>query len=90
MIISKKLDIHSIIHFVGSYAIAMTLSVFGLPLWAVAIMAIMLGVSWEILDELNLIFNRNISWLDSRGGDLTDIGVDVLGVLLAAGIIYAI
>jgi len=84
-----KLDIHSIIHFVGSYALAMTFFVWGVPLyWA---WAFGLGFAWELLDELNksdiLTFGGGVSWLDSRGWDSTDILVDGLGVVLAVGVL---
>ena len=84
-----RLDIHSIIHFVGSYALAMTFFVWGVPmywLWAFG-----LGVFWEGLDQWNHDFmadvGRGISWLDSRGADPIDITVDGLGVVLAVGVL---
>ena len=78
-----RLDIHSIIHFVGSYALAMTFFVWGVPLYW--LWAFGLGVLWEVFDGLyswawsHLI----ISWLDRRGADWVDILVDGLGVALA-------
>ena len=84
-----RLDIHSIIHFVGSYALAMTFFVWGVPmywLWAFG-----LGVAWELLDEFNKWcirdLNESIPWFDSRGWDSTDILVDGLGVALAVGVL---
>ena len=84
-----RLDVHSIIHFVGSYALAMTFFVWGVPmywLWAFG-----LGVAWELLDEFNKWdirdLGESISWLDSRGWDSTDIIVDGLGVALAVGVL---
>ncbi len=80
-----KLDIHSIIHFVGSYALAMTFFVWGVPmywLWAFG-----LGVLWEVYDEMNYRYDLNISFLDPSGADLGDIIVDGLGVALAVGVL---
>ena len=80
-----RLDIHSIIHFVGSYALTMTFFVWGVPLywlWAVG-----LGILWEWLDALNYLLDWEISWLDGRGGDWVDLLVDGLGVALAVGVV---
>ena len=82
-----RLDIHSIIHFVGSYALALTFFVWGVPmyyLWAFG-----LGVLWEVLDEIYFWVwpDIRISWLDKWGADPIDIIVDGLGVALAVGVL---
>jgi hypothetical protein len=75
-----RLDIHSIIHFVGSYALALTFFVWGVPLYWLWVFG--LGVAWELLDTF-----VDAPWLDSRGGDLIDLLVDGLGVALAVGVV---
>ncbi len=76
-----RLDIHSIIHFVGSYALAMTFFVWGVPqYWG---WAMVLGFLWEIFDHLNYWYELNIPFLDPRGADWVDVIVDYLGIALA-------
>ena len=76
-----RLDIHSIIHFIGSYALAMTFFVWGVPMYW--LIAFGLGVLWEFFDYVNSQMALPVSWLDRRGADWVDITVDGLGVALA-------
>ena len=84
MIFTKAFDIHSIIHFVGCYALVPTLmTIFGLSIgWAVQFTVIM-GICWETLDELNFYRTKKIWFLDPRGGDALDILTDAAGIILA-------
>ena len=84
MFFSKKLDIHSVIHFVGSYALVPTImALFGLNLVLSATIALVLGILWELFDEINFQKDLKISFLDPRGADLVDIFVDLSAILLA-------
>lgn len=79
-----SVDIHSIIHFVGCYALVPTLmTLFSLPISIAAILTIALAVCWEILDELNSIYMWKNRFLDPRGADIFDIIIDLAGILLA-------
>lgn len=81
---SRKVDIHSVIHFVGCYALVPTLmSMLGLSLISACLAVLLLGIWWECLDEGNSHNNWNIPFFDPRGGDYLDIIVDFGGVLLA-------
>ena len=83
-----RLDIHSIIHFVGSYALTLTFFIWPIPyywLWAIG-----LGVLWEAFDELNYQYELDIPFLDLRGADWVDITVDFLGVVLACVLILSL
>ena len=84
MIFTKKFDIHSIIHFLGCYSMVPTfMEAFKISaLWA-SIIAFILALGWEALDEFNKRKSLEIPFLDSRGGDYLDIIVDFVGVLLA-------
>ena len=80
-----KLDVHSIIHFVGSYALALTFYLLGF--YHYLLLAFGLGILWEVFDYLNKKWELDIAFLDPRGGDVIDIVVDFGGVLLALLII---
>ena len=91
-----KLDVHSIIHFVGSYALTLTFFIWPIPyywLWALG-----LGILWEVFDEINswiFVYWPDFSvswlgWLDRRGFDFVDVGVDFLGVVLACFLILSL
>ncbi len=82
----QKLDVHSMVHFVGCYALVPTLmALFGWEVVAAAVAAFTLGIVWETFDQLYFWFgNGKIDYiLDPRGADMIDIGVDAAGVLLA-------
>ena len=84
MIFTKAFDIHSIIHFVGCYALVPTLMViFGLPVFTAGIIAMFLAGAWEILDEFNCKKSWKIWFLDPRGGDALDTLTDAAGIILA-------
>lgn len=78
-----KPDQHSIIHFVGCYAI--TLSVhhyFSVGILISCLIGFACGVLWECLDELNNRFDWNISLLDRRGADALDLVFDFAGAMI--------
>lgn len=79
------LDIHSIIHFIGSYALALTFYILGFQHYF--IIAFGLGILWEVFDHLKFYYELDIPFLDPRGGSIIDIVVDLLGVLLAIGVL---
>lgn len=84
MIFTKSFDIHSIIHFVGCYALVPTLmTLFSLSGGIAAGLTIALAVGWEMLDELNYILMWKNRFLDPRGADVFDIIVSLAGILLA-------
>ena len=84
MIFTKKFDIHSIIHFVGCYALVPTLmALFSLPISIAVAAAIALAVCWEVLDEFNNEYMWKNRFLDPRGADVFDIIIDLAGILLA-------
>ena len=81
-----KLDIHSFIHCLGCYALTLTFYSFSIPycfFWA-----FVLGVIWELFDQINYWFELDIPFLDLRGADNMDIIMDGLGVVLAAGVLF--
>jgi VanZ family protein len=84
MIFTKKFDIHSIIHFVGCYALVPTIMqiLSTSDTWA-AIIATILAMTWEVFDEINNRKSLNIWFLDSRGADILDAITDIAAILLA-------
>lgn len=78
----KITDPHTIVHFVGCYALFMTAQLFCGCTTAFTI-AVVAGAVWEVLDFLNREFDWDISFLDPRGGDFSDFVVDFLGAGLA-------
>lgn len=72
----------TVLHFVGTYAIAMTMLSFGSSLMTAAITALALGFIWECLDYLNCEYGWNWPVLDPKGADFLDFMADVGGVLL--------
>jgi len=84
MFYSDHFDIHSIIHFVGCYALVATIiELFSTPAWLAACITLILCVLWEVADEWNWFHGTHIKFLDSRGADILDIFTDLAGILLA-------
>ena len=83
-----RLDFHSPVHFLGCYAIAITIFIFtGWSAWCCGGIAFVLGVLWELLDQMNSLYSWHLRFLDSRGVDLIDVFVDLVGSLLAVGVL---
>ncbi len=84
MIFTKTLDIHSVIHFVGCYALVPTLmSLFGMSVGFACIAAFLFALGWEVLDEASFRKAWKKWFLDPRGADGLDVFVDIAGILLA-------
>ena len=84
MFFSKKFDIHSIIHFLGCFALVPTFMVtLDMAVIPAAAITLILGMIWELLDELNRAFKWNVPFLDPRGTDILDAIVDFSGIFLA-------
>ena len=81
-----EFDIHSIVHFIGCFSLAMSFYVLGVNHYA--FLAFGLGVLWEVFDEVNYQFQLYVSFLDYRGADVGDIIVDFGGTVLAVIIIH--
>ena len=89
IIFTKKFDVHSVIHFLGCYAMVPTfMDTFNFDLTAASGWAFALGILWEVLDALNYEWAWDCSFLDPRGADITDLIVDFCGVLLAFWVFY--
>lgn len=80
---SNRFDVHSVIHFVGCYALVPTFISFGASLNTACGIALVCGIAWEALDEINCLNSWKKWFLDSRGADILDILTDFAGVLLA-------
>ena len=84
-----KLDPHSLVHFVGCYALVPTIMLFGVGLGVAGVIAFCLGVLWEMADEVYKAQREDndklkLDWLfDPRGADVVDMLVDAAGALLA-------
>lgn len=78
----KLTDSHNASHFLGCFGITMTLT-HCLPAWLAFNIALLLGVAWEFIDEIN--YRKNLMWkiFDPRGGDIGDVFIDILGAGLA-------
>jgi len=88
MFFSNKFDSHTITHFIGCYAFTFTFYyIFKCPIWFAAGISLLLGVIWEILDDLNSKYQWHKSYLDPRGGDILDIVTDLIGIWLAVSLI---
>lgn len=84
MIFTTKFDIHSVIHFVGCYALVPTfMAVFGVSVGLAAFFAFIAACVWEVLDEFNFRKMWKKRFLDPRGGDYLDLITDAVGILLA-------
>ena len=75
-----RFDWHTPTHLFGCFFLASLFQhVPGVNVFDAALIAISLGIAWELLDE---IFKGK--WImDPRGYDLNDIAVDVIGAVLA-------
>ena len=69
----------TVLHFVGTYAIAMTLLSFGVHNWHAFLIAIAAAFVWEVLDYLNAKHYWNYPVLDPKGADFFDFMVDAAG-----------
>lgn len=74
---------HTIIHFIGCYAIAQTLFHAGISMMAGFLITCALGLLWEVADAVNSAYNLHWPTLDPKGSDIIDFAVDVLGACLA-------
>ena len=70
-------DWHTLIHLLGCYVLMDVISLVPIKRRFVAIIVLVLGFGWELMDE----FAKH-AMLDSRGGDWRDLLVDTCGIIL--------
>jgi len=89
MNITTLRDPHLMVHFVGCYAIVLTLTTWGIPIFLSVILGIMAGLIWDCIGDEYLCKKKNkcFGMFDHTGGSWTDIAADVLGCLLALGVL---
>ena len=84
MLLLKKLDVYSVIHFLWPYAQVLTLAEFGVGYTKACWITLVTVIVWEALDELKKLYKwKKVWWLDPAGFCLTDLLVGLIGIMTA-------